>query len=70
MGANRTRWVAFHKLLLALFRPILRSTHLQLSCHDLCHGALRLLLVLLHNFPDFLSEYYVSLCDAIPPRCL
>jgi CCR4-NOT transcription complex subunit 1 len=26
-------------------------------------------LVLLHDFPEFLSEYYFSLCDAIPARC-
>lgn len=32
-------------------------------------GALRISIVLLHDFPDFLSEYYFSLCDAIPPRC-
>lgn len=31
---------------------------------------LRLLLVLLHDFPDFLSEYYFTLCDSIPPRCI
>ena len=33
-------------------------------------GTLRLLLVLLHDFPEFLSEYYFSLCDVIPPRCI
>ena len=31
---------------------------------------MRLLLVLLHDFPDFLSEYYFSLCDVIPHRCI
>lgn len=73
MSANREGWAAFHKLLLALFRflaPILRSAHLQASSRDLYRGALRLLLVLLHDFPEFLSEYYFSLCDAIPPRCV
>lgn len=30
---------------------------------------MRIFIVLLHDFPDFLSEYYFSLCDAIPPRC-
>jgi CCR4-NOT transcription complex subunit 1 len=37
---------------------------------DLYRGTLRLLLVLLHDFPEFLSEYYFTLCDAIPPRCV
>lgn len=27
-------------------------------------------MVLLHDFPEFLSEYYFTLCDAIPPRCI
>ena len=58
MSVNREGWAAFHKLLLALFRflaPILRSAHLQASSRDLYRGALRLLLVLLHDFPEFLS---------------
>ena len=29
-----------------------------------------MLLVLLHDFPEFLSEYYYTICDAIPPRCI
>jgi CCR4-NOT transcription complex subunit 1 len=33
-------------------------------------GSLRLLLVLLHDFPEFLTEYYFSLCDVIPARCI
>lgn len=34
------------------------------------HGTLRIFIVLLHDFPDFLSEYYFSLGDAIPTRCI
>ena len=37
---------------------------------DLYRGALRLVLVLLHDFPEFLSEHYFSLCDIIPPNCV
>lgn len=33
-------------------------------------GATRLLIVLLHDFPEFLSEYYFSICDIIPTRCI
>jgi CCR4-NOT transcription complex subunit 1 len=43
---------------------------LQLASRDLYRGTLRLLLVLLHDFPEFLSEYYFTLCDVIPPRCI
>jgi CCR4-NOT transcription complex subunit 1 len=66
-------WSAFHKLLLSLFKflsPFLNEGDLQLASRDLYRGTLRLLLVLLHDFPDFLSEYYFTLCDIIPPRCI
>jgi CCR4-NOT transcription complex subunit 1 len=66
-------WSAFHKLLLSLFKflsPFLKEADLQLACRGLYRGTLRLLLVLLHDFPEFLSEYYFTLCDVIPPRCI
>jgi len=28
------------------------------------------LLVILHDFPEFLSQYYFTLCDAVPPSCI
>ncbi|KAI0320504.1 Not1-domain-containing protein [Amylostereum chailletii] len=73
MSDNREGWTAFHKLLLSLFKflsPFLKSAELQPSSRDLYRGSLRLLLVLLHDFPEFLSEYYFSLCDVIPSRCI
>ncbi|KAF8964122.1 Not1-domain-containing protein [Flammula alnicola] len=73
MSENREGWDAFHKLLLSLFNflaPFLKDGDLQVAARDLYRGALRLLLVLLHDFPEFLSEYYFTLCDAIPPRCI
>ncbi|KAF8894430.1 Not1-domain-containing protein [Infundibulicybe gibba] len=66
-------WSAFHKLLLSLFKflsPFLKDADLQPAARDLYRGALRLLLVLLHDFPEFLSEYYFTLCDIIPSRCI
>merc|ERR1711916_65208 len=33
-------------------------------------GTLRLLLVLLHDFPEFLCQYHFSFCDGIPPSCV
>lgn len=50
--------------------PFLKEADLQVGARDLYRGALRLLLVLLHDFPEFLSEYYFTLCDVIPPRCI
>jgi CCR4-NOT transcription complex subunit 1 len=48
----------------------LKDADLQLASRDLYRGTLRILLVLLHDFPDFLSEYYFTLCDVIPQRCI
>jgi len=73
LSENREGWSAFHKLLLSLFKflhPFLKDADLQVAGRDLYRGALRLLLVLIHDFPEFLSEYYFTLCDAIPPRCI
>jgi len=33
-------------------------------------GTLRVLLVLLHDFPEFLCEYHFQLCNVIPPSCI
>ena len=50
--------------------PFLKTADLKPASRDLYRGTLRILLVLLHDFPDFLSEYYFSLCDVVPPRCI
>lgn len=66
-------WSAFYKLLVSLFKflsPFLKAADLEPASRDLYRGSLRLLLVLLHDFPEFLSEYYFTLCDVIPPRCI
>ncbi|EIN07655.1 CCR4-Not complex component [Punctularia strigosozonata HHB-11173 SS5] len=73
MSEHREGWSSFHELLLSLFKflaPFLKNADLQPAMKDLYRGTLRLLLVLLHDFPEFLSEYYFTLCDAIPPRCV
>lgn len=31
---------------------------------------MRVLLVMLHDFPDFLCEYHYAFCDIIPPNCI
>jgi CCR4-Not complex component, Not1 len=33
-------------------------------------GTLRVLLVLLHDFPELLCEYHFALCDCVPPSCI
>lgn len=36
----------------------------------LYRGTLRVLLVLLHDFPEFLCDYHFALCDVIPSSCI
>ena len=36
----------------------------------LYRGTLRVLLVLLHDFPEFLCDYHYGFCDVIPPNCI
>lgn len=36
----------------------------------LYRGVLRTLLILHHDFPEFLAQYHFVLCEAIPPNCV
>ncbi len=56
--------------LLKFLEPYLRASDLSDSIRSLYKGVLRLLLVLLHDFPEFLCEHAAVLCDAIPPPCI
>ncbi|KAI7989492.1 CCR4-NOT transcription complex subunit 1 [Camellia lanceoleosa] len=38
--------------------------------HFLYKGTLRVLLLLLHDFPEFLCDYHFSFCDVIPSSCI
>ncbi|KAL9935540.1 hypothetical protein V8E36_005888 [Tilletia maclaganii] len=74
LGSNsREGWSAFHRLLASLLRfmaPFLRTADLQDTSRSLYTGTLRILLVILHDFPEFLVEYHQSLCDIIPSSCI
>ena len=50
--------------------PFLRTVALTDTVQLLYKGLLRVLLVLLHDFPEFLCEYHFSLCDVIPSTCI
>lgn len=63
----------FEHLLVDLFefmQPYLRNAELTESVKQLYKGALRVLLVLLHDFPEFLCEFHFSFCDVIPITCI
>lgn len=51
---------------LFLFNFMLRPLQIQ----SLYKGTLRVLLVLLHDFPEFLGDNHFSFCDVIPSSCI
>ncbi|CAM9685241.1 unnamed protein product [Ectocarpus sp. 6 AP-2014] len=66
-------WSYMHRLLIDLLifmEPHLRRPTLLESVRLLYQGMLRTLLVLLHDFPEFLSDYHLSFCDVIPAACI
>ncbi|KAK1364557.1 CCR4-NOT transcription complex subunit 1 [Heracleum sosnowskyi] len=72
-GNPQKGWPCFHRLLVDLFQflePFLRNAELGEPVHFLYRGSLRVLLVLLHDFPEFLCDYHFSFCDVIPPSCI
>uniref|UniRef100_A0A0N4Z2P1 CCR4-NOT transcription complex subunit 1 n=1 Tax=Parastrongyloides trichosuri TaxID=131310 RepID=A0A0N4Z2P1_PARTI len=48
---------------------IAKNVEMKTSIQHLYSGLLKLLLVLLHDFPDLLSEYYFKLVDHVPIHC-
>lgn len=66
-------WAMYSQLLLDLFRylaPFLRNAELAKPVQLLYKGTLRVLLVLLHDFPEFLCDYHFGFCDVIPSNCI
>ena len=70
---DREGWSSFHRLLISLLRfiaPFLRKGEMAETTRAIYMGTLRIILVLLHDFPEFLTVYYYSLADAIPTSCV
>ncbi|CAL5443547.1 unnamed protein product [Camellia sinensis] len=66
-------WPHVQRLSVDLFKfmePYLRNAELGETIHFLYKGTLRVLLVLLHDFPEFLCDYHFSFCDVIPSSCI
>jgi len=73
LAKSQAGWALMHRLLIDLFvflEPYLRRVQLSDAARLLYKGALRVLLVLLHDFPEFLSDYHFSFCDVIPSSCI
>lgn len=62
-----------HQLLVDLFlflEPYLRRLDLLPPIKKLYEGTLRVVLLLLHDFPNFLAAYHISLCNVVPDNCI
>ncbi|CAD7696161.1 unnamed protein product [Ostreobium quekettii] len=70
---DRQGWPYFRSLfmgLLLFMQPYLRHAELGDTLRLLYRGVMRVMLVLLHDFPEFLCDYHVELCNVIPPSCV
>lgn len=66
-------WNMYATLLSQLIKflaPFLRNIELNPSIMLYYKGTLRLFLVLLHDFPEFLCNSHYQFCDVIPPNCI
>lgn len=72
-AANRTKgWEPYINIVEVMFAYIsdMLKPPIALSiAKDLYRGALRMLLILHHDFPEFLAENHFRLCNAIPSHC-
>jgi len=71
---GRKGWNIAHQLLIDYFlflEPHLsKQGEMTPPVKKLYEGTLRVLLVLLHDFPSFLAAYHLSLCNVIPETCM
>lgn len=58
------------KKILAFLAPFLRYAEMADPIRVLYKGLLRVLLLLLHDFPELLCDYHTTFCDVIPPSCV
>ena len=66
-------WPDYHRCLMWLLRflgPFLAQENMTPSSKSLYNATLRLALVLMHDFPEFLVEFYHTISTAIPPHCV
>ena len=70
---NQEGWPHFERLLLDMLKflePWMRTARPTEPMRQLYKGTLKVLLVLLHDFPEFLCNYHFSFCDVLPPICI
>ncbi|KAH6563032.1 hypothetical protein BASA62_008802 [Batrachochytrium salamandrivorans] len=73
LSENQRFWPYYQRLLVELFKfmgPFLQQNQLTETTRLLYRGTLRVVLVLLRDFPGFLCDYHFSLVDVIPHTCI
>lgn len=70
--SNHDYWIDYHVLILDLlkfYKEISNEEIIAKESFSLFYkGTLRVLLILLNDFPDFLSEFSFVFCDEVPER--
>ena len=73
LAEGQKGWNIAHQLLIDYFlflEPLLKNAQMTPPVKKLYEGTLRVLLVLLHDFPSFLAAYHLSFCNVIPENCV
>jgi CCR4-NOT transcription complex subunit 1 len=73
LAKGQKGWPIMHRLLMTMLlflQPFLKRVQLTDAIRKLYKSFLRVFLVILHDFPEFLSDYHLSLCDLIPSTCV
>ncbi|KAI9301636.1 CCR4-Not complex component, Not1-domain-containing protein [Cunninghamella echinulata] len=73
MKSDKSGWKVYQKLVLCLLKfltSLISKQVLPVSTKVFYRGTLRFLVLLLHDFPEFLCEYYLGFAQAIPHSCI
>src|SRR4051812_20526376 len=77
LAPEQQGWPLLHTLLLDVLKfmkpflvPSTGGSSMTDAIRMFYKGTLRVFLLLLHDFPEFLSAYYWSLCNDIPNNCV
>lgn len=69
---DRTGWGPYCEIMQALLAYIgeqLKPANISAIIKDLYKGVLRILLILHHDFPEFVAENHFQFCNVIPAHC-
>jgi CCR4-NOT transcription complex subunit 1 len=73
LAKDQKGWGTMHMLLIDLLlflEPPLRKVELTDAIKKYYDGTLRVILMLVHDFPSFLAAYHLSFCNVIPDNCV